>query len=367
MFLKTYRKQESKMKISASLTEQYIAKISQEKIVGCLLYGPESTISRYRFEIIAKQIVSDLSDPFLVVNLSSERIKEDKAILVDEFYSMSMLGGRKLILIKDGNEDVVQALKILMTDPQYGRKSNNFILILAGDLAKTSGLRKIIEESQFLMALPCYEDRVESIRSFVIKEMQKNNIETNPQIIYMFIKNYGKDRHLMLNEINKIKNYLSKDEKLTPEIFDKLCTSGQDNNLYDFAIEFARKNYDQCMIMAERALEVGNESIMLTRSLINYFSKLYFAKVGLELEGRSLEEVVKSAQIFFKNEKDFKVNLQNLSLKFITKSLQSFEILELNLKKGNIPQKLVFLSYVRGYIVKKKVKTNYFKKVEITT
>jgi len=355
------------MKISASLTEQYIAKISQEKIVGCLLYGPESTISRYRFEIIAKQIVSDLSDPFLVVNLSSERIKEDKAILVDEFYAMSMLGGRKLILIKDGNEDVFQALKILMADPQYGRKSNNFILILAGDLAKTSGLRKIVEESQFLMALPCYEDRAESIRSFVVNEIRKNNIETNPQIIDMLVKNYGKDRHLILNEINKIKNYLSADEKLTLEIFDKLCISNQENNLCDFAIQFAHKNYEHCMIMAERALEVGDESIMLSRSLINYFGKLYFAKVGLELEEKSLEEVIKSAQIFFKNEKDFKINLQNLTLKFITKSLQSFEILELNLKKGNMPQKLVFLSYIRGYIIKKKTKVNYFKKVEITT
>jgi DNA polymerase-3 subunit delta len=343
------------MKISSYQVENYIKKIADEKISGCLLYGPEPTITRFRFEVIAKKIVNDLADPFLVSQLSSEKIKEDKAILTDEFYSIAMLGGRRLIMIKDCDANTVQALKILLSDPQYGRKSDNFILIQGGDMDKSSALRKLVEESQFLMAIPCYEEDATSLRKSISELFVENDIIVEGEIINLMVKNFGKDRNLIVNEVSKIKNYLGDEKKLTLEIFKKITSSNQDENLQDFAVQFASKNYEWCFLRAEKAFEGGNESILLVRNLINYFSKLYSAKVSIENSGKSIDEAVKSAQIFYKIEADFRRNLQSLSLKFIAKSLQSFEKLEINLKKGNMSSRLVFLSYIRGYLIKKMV------------
>ena len=341
------------MKISSYQVENYIKKIADEKISGCLLYGPEPTITRFRFEVIAKKIVNDLTDPFLVSQLSSEKIKEDKAILTDEFYSIAMLGGRRLIMIKDCDANTVQALKILLSDPQYGRKSDNFILIQGGDMDKSSALRKLVEESQFLMAIPCYEEDATSLRKSISELFAENDIIAENEIINLMVKNFGKDRNLIANEVSKIKNYVGDENKLSLEIFKKITSSNQDENLQDFAVQFASKNYEWCFLRAEKAFEGGNESILLVRNLINYFSKLYNAKVSIENSGKSVEEAVKSAQIFYKIEADFRRNLQSLSLKFIAKSLQSFEKLEINLKKGNMSPRLVFLSYIRGYLIKK--------------
>ena len=343
------------MKISSYQVENYIKKIADEKISGCLLYGPEPTITRFRFEVIAKKIVNDLTDPFLVSQLSSEKIKEDKAILTDEFYSIAMLGGRRLIMIKDCDANTVQALKILLSDPQYGRKSENFILIQGGDMDKSSALRKLVEESQFLMAIPCYEEDATSLRKSISELFVENDIIAENEIINLMVKNFGKDRNLIVNEVSKIKNYLGDEKKLSLEIFKKITSSNQDENLQDFAVQFASKNYEWCFLRAEKAFEGGNESILLVRNLINYFSKLYNAKVSIENSGKSIDDAVKSAQIFYKIEADFRRNLQSLSLKFIAKSLQSFEKLEINLKKGNMSSRLVFLSYIRGYLIKKMV------------
>ena len=343
------------MKISSYQVENYIKKIADEKISGCLLYGPEPTITRFRFEVIAKKIVNDLADPFLVSQLSSEKIKEDKAILTDEFYSIAMLGGRRLIMIKDCDANTVQALKILLSDPQYGRKSENFILIQGGDMDKSSALRKLVEESQFLMAIPCYEEDATSLRKSVSELFVENDIIVEGEIINLIVKNFGKDRNLIVNEVSKIKTYLGDEKKLSLEIFKKITSSNQDENLQDFAVQFASKNYEWCFLRAEKAFEGGNESILLVRNLINYFSKLYNAKVSIENSGKSIDDAVKSAQIFYKIEADFRRNLQSLSLKFIAKSLQSFEKLEINLKKGNMSSRLVFLSYIRGYLIKKMV------------
>ena len=343
------------MKISSYQVENYIKKIADEKISGCLLYGPEPTITRFRFEVIAKKIVNDLADPFLVSQLSSEKIKEDKAILTDEFYSIAMLGGRRLIMIKDCDANTVQALKILLSDPQYGRKSENFILIQGGDMDKSSALRKLVEESQFLMAIPCYEEDATSLRKSISELFVENDIIVEGEIINLMVKNFGKDRNLIVNEVSKIKNYLGDEKKLSLEIFKKITSSNQDENLQDFAVQFASKNYEWCFLRAEKAFEGGNESILLVRNLINYFSKLYNARVSIENSGKSIDDAVKSAQIFYKIEADFRRNLQSLSLKFIAKSLQSFEKLEINLKKGNMSSRLVFLSYIRGYLIKKMV------------
>jgi len=347
------------MKISSYQVENYIKKIADEKISGCLLYGPEPTITRFRFETIAKKIVNNLSDPFLVSQLTAEKIKDDKALLVDEFYSIAMLGGRRLIMIKDCDKNSSQALtaslKNLMADPQYGRKSDNFVLIQMGDLDKGSALRKLVEESQFFMAIPCYEEDAVSLRKSISEIFVENEIIVEGEIINLMIKNFGKDRNLIQNEIAKIKNYLDDEKKLSLETFNKIISLKEDENLQDFAVQFANKNYDWCFMQAEKALENGNESIMLTRNLINYFSKLYNAKILIENDRVGIDEAIKSAQIFYKVEQNFRRNLQNLSLKFIVKSLQSFEKLEINLKKGNMSQRLVFLSYIRGYLIKKKL------------
>lgn len=342
------------MKIASNLVEQYLKKISQEKISGCLIYGPKEAVSRNRFEYIASQIVSDLKDPFLVANLSSERIKNDEKIIADEFYSISMLGGRKLITIKDSNEDTASALKILFSDPQYGRKSDNFILIMAGDLAKNSSLRKIIEDSQFLMAIPSYELSQANMIDGIKELLRDKKIECDSSIMNLMVKNYGDDRQLAKNEINKIHEYLGDNTKLTMEIYEKIAIKNDDENLFEFAILFANKNYQKCLEMAENAMSKGNECMLLTRNTMSYFQKLYHAKIALE-SGKSIDEVIKISQIFFKNEKDFKQNLQSLSIKYIAKILIGLEKLEINLKKGDMPQKLVFLSFFRSFLALKKV------------
>lgn len=341
------------MKIATNLIDQYLKKIAQEKISGCLLYGPENAVSRFRFDLIAKKIVEDLRDPFLVANLSNERLKSDHGILADEFYSISMMGGRKLITIKDANEDTISALKILFADPQYGRKSSNFILILAGDLAKNSALRKIIEDSQFIMALPSYEENFNNIAENIRDLFAQNNIEITPEALNILFKNYGKDRNLLINEIHKISAYMGYCGQLDSEILSKTSLVNNFENLYDFAILFANKNYQLCLEKAERALEKGNETMLITRGLMNYYNKLYTGKLALE-EGKSIEEIIRNSQIFFKNEKDFRQNLQNISLKFIIKILQALEKLEINLKKGILPQRLLVLSFIRSFLVKKR-------------
>ena len=131
------------MKIATYNIENYIQKIDKENVAGCLVFGPEESVVYFNAQAIAKKIVANLQDPFLVVNLSKERFALDPSCLADEFYSFSMLGGRKLILIKDVDANVSRALKDLFAQKDIAQKSSNFILIQGVDLEKSNATRKL--------------------------------------------------------------------------------------------------------------------------------------------------------------------------------------------------------------------------------
>jgi DNA polymerase III delta subunit len=105
---------------------------------------------------------------------------------------------------------------------------------------------------------------------------------------------------------------------------------------------------------AEKLFKGGFEPIILIRFLSNYLQKLYHCRVQTELEKANFEEVVKSQRLFFKTEIEFRKHLMTLTLQFLTKNLQKLAELEINIKKGIMPGRLVFTAFVQNCLRKNK-------------
>ena len=354
------------MKIPPFQIENYIQKIAAAKIAGCLIFGPESSLVNFRFDIVAKKIVPDLSDPFLVSHLSKERMAEDKAILADEFFSLSMLGGRKLILIKDCDVACGMALKLLFEDNNFAQKSknfpvdaqrdnnfpvdaqrdNNFILIQAGDLDKSSLLRKLAEENPHFAAIACYEDDERVIKKFIADELSKRKIKFDAQTTLMLFEKFGKNRQLILSELEKILIFLGEEKNLTAEIVEKLTASEAEISANEFVMNFAAQKFDAALFAAEKLLRDGFEAITLLRFLSNYLQKIYQARMEMDFAFVDFETAIKNQRLFFKTEIEFRKNLKNLSRQFLIKILRDLEELEIKIKSGNMPPKLLFVGFV---------------------
>lgn len=331
------------MKLTSNQVESYIAKIANQKIHGCLLYGPNESLARMRFQIIAKKIVKDVSDGFLVSNLSADKIKENKAILADEFFALSMLGGRKLIMIKDCDASTLLALKSMVSSKTYELENQNFILMNAGDLDKKSALRKFIEDSQYFVALQCYEDDLAIVKKFARERLEKNGISFEARLIDALIARFGKNRQILNSEIEKMVAYLGDEKSLNIEVFEKLSGLDSEDPAGDFVIDFANQKYVQSLVNAEKLLRMKEGEVSLIRFLITYFLKLHSAKTMIEVGGKSIEEAVKAQQLYFKIEGDFRRNLQALSLRSITDNLRRFEDCEVKIKSGNLSPTNAFL------------------------
>jgi len=341
------------MKITSSQIENYLLRIANEKIAGCLVYGPEAIVVRARVEIIAKKIVKDLSDGFLVSNLSEEKLEIDNALLADEFYSMAMFGGRKLIIIKDASTYTAQALKALVANKDYAKKSDNFILIQADDLSKTSALRKIAEDNPSLASIACYEDSEQVIRQFIIDNLKQKNLKFNLKIVDLFLEKFGKNRQLIALEIEKISQYFASENNLESEALAQMLVDQSEISINQFISSFADQNFSMALKHANKLLSGDFEAIGLIRILSIYIQKLYHAKLALEQGGVDFETIIRQQNLFFKAQDDFRRHLKKLSLNFLIKILGDLEENEIKVKTSKMSPKLVITSYITSLVAQK--------------
>lgn len=341
------------MKISNYQIEPYIARIAQEKIAGCIVFGPEATLVNYRFNLIAKKIVPDLSDPFLVANISKEKLSDDKAVLGDEFFSYSMLGGRKLILVRDTDIACGAALKILFEDSDFAKKSDNFILIQAGDLDKSSALRRLCEDSPHFAAIACYEDDERVIKKFIADELARNQVKFTVDVTNLLFEKLGKNRQIILGELEKILVFLNEEKNLNIELAEKLTASEAEVSANEFVENFSAQKFDLALLSAEKLFRYGFEAVTLMRFLSNYLQKIYQARIEIDYAGVSFDEAIKNQHLFFKAEVNFRLALKNLSRNFLLKILAELQNLEIKMKSGSHSPKLLLVSFVQDQLIKK--------------
>lgn len=335
------------MKIANNQIENYIKNIDSAKIAGCLLYGAEESVIKRRFSDIAKKIVDDLSDDFLVSNISKERLSNDKSAIYDEFFSISMIGGRKLITIKEVDSNVSQIIKSLDEEKNLLSKSNNFILINGGDLDKNSAIRKIIERSPYFAALPCYEDSEFFVKKIISDSLNSYNIQYNSQIIDAIMQNSNKNTEIALQEIEKIAIYLDGKRDIKIDDLLKIIGLDQEVSVSSLINNFIKKDVDASIIDLEKLVKQGVEIIAIIRMMASYLQKLYFAKLQINNDLSNLLEVVRLQNIFFKDEDSFVKNLKLVNMDFLQKELKKIAILETKIKSQNISSRLLFTDFIR--------------------
>ena len=83
----------------------------------CLVYGPDQGLVRERAKKIAQSAVPDLTDPFNVVTLTATQLIDDPARLADEAFAQSLMGGNRLLIVKDASDGITPLFKDYLKAP----------------------------------------------------------------------------------------------------------------------------------------------------------------------------------------------------------------------------------------------------------
>ena len=340
------------MKISPFKIDEFIRNIeNNQEISAAVIFGPESGLISIRAKEIANKIVSDKSDPFAISDISVQQIEENGNILFDEFFSISMFGpARKLIKISPANNKITKNLKSLM---EVDSKSDNFILLIAGDLDSSSSLRKLAEKNSKIAAIACYEDNIATISKIIREKFSKHNIKIEAGIIEYINSKFGKNRLIILNEIEKIITYLDGKKELSLDIVQQLFSDISEISINEFVNYFAALNLQKSIFILDQIYYQKISPIVVIRYLQNYFFKLYKISAAIKA-GSNLEVEMKSHRIFFK-EQDFCRNHNKIwQIESIEKILIKLQEIDLKCKKDYDNCQNIFNSFVNmTYLMKK--------------
>src|SRR3546814_13973119 len=88
------------MKIAPARADAFARK-PDPAIRAVLVYGPDAGLVRERADLLAKSVVPDLQDPFLVAELTGDMLRQDPARLADEVAAMALTGGRRVVRARE--------------------------------------------------------------------------------------------------------------------------------------------------------------------------------------------------------------------------------------------------------------------------
>ncbi len=325
------------MKLTWKQIEPFL-KSPDPKARVVLIYGPDDGLMRERSVKIAKTVVTDLDDPFNVATLSADILNDDPARLNDEANAMSMMGGARLIWIKEGADKLTTTIKGYLENPS----EDNLVIIEAGTLGTRSSLRQLCEKNKNAAALPCYVEDERGMANLIREMLSGAGFRIEADATHLLSSSIMGDRMRARSEIEKLIIYMGEPKGqnlvVTLRHVQAACGDGGATTLDDLIYAIAGGNTKIAMSSYQRLIGEGIADVVILRTLQNHFRRLHYVGAMMQ-QGKSLDQAIKSLQppIFFKLEQPFKAHLSKWKGRKLDIVMNKLAELEAQTKRTGAP------------------------------
>ncbi len=289
------------MKLAAARTDAFL-RSPDPAVRAVLIYGPDAGLVRERADTIAKTVVADLSDPFLVADLSGDGLADDPARLADEAAAMALTGGRRLVRVRDATDRVVKAVEAMASVPT----GDSMVVIQAGELTPRSALRKVFEAAKDMAALPCYADDGRGLEQLAHEVFAAANVTASPEAIQYLAANLGADRGLSRSELEKLALYAGDGGTITAE--DALAVVGDSAALTLDDVVYAATDGEAAALdrAYAKSMQEGISPVAILRAISGHLLRLQAVSARVSA-GDAPDQAVKSLRppVFFKRTRQF--------------------------------------------------------------
>lgn len=131
------------MKIDAGRVEGFLKNPGATNII--LIYGPDGGLVAERGLALVKAAIGGTDDAFGYAEIA------DAGRLLEEATAASLMGGRRVVRLRDAGESAVKPVEALLKT-----SSDALVILEAGDLTPKSKLRALAEKSTAMAAIACY-------------------------------------------------------------------------------------------------------------------------------------------------------------------------------------------------------------------
>ncbi|MEM9442846.1 MAG: DNA polymerase III subunit delta [Pseudomonadota bacterium] len=298
------------MKIPPGQIERFL-RSPDAKTPVVLIYGPDEGLVRERSAALIKAVLEAPNDPFRMSDLSADQIKGEPAILVDEARALCLMGGRRVVRVRQAGDSLRVACKALLE-----LKAIDALIVLeSSDLGRSSSLRKLVEQAPNAAAVPCYRDEGRDLGNLIDRLLKERGIRPDSETRTYLIEHLGGDRAVTRAELDKLALFVdaSPETPKTIGIGDVTDVVGDSAaiGLDDLAHATTLgdiKAVDRCL---NRLLGEGQAPVRLIRTLLNHVTRLYRLALLID-RGETVDRAIGQARppIHFRRKQDVKTALR---------------------------------------------------------
>jgi DNA polymerase-3 subunit delta len=325
------------VKVSTSRTDSFV-KSPPPGLRVVLVYGPDEGLVLERSKKLGASVVQDLSDPFLVCELTGAQVAADPARLADEVSAISMIGGRRLIRVRDAGDNIANIVASVIEDTP----GDALTVLQAGQLSPRSALRKLAEKSDAAAAIACYADDASSLDGVIRETLAENDVGITSEAAGWLVGQLGADRGVSRSEIEKLALYAGVGAKVDLEA--AMASVGNSAAESMDALIYAAGDGDSNSVdlFLMRLFQAGASSVGILRALTNHLMKLESAGVRIA-QGEDVARVLKTIRppVFYKLERRFQGQLKIWRGNTLSRGLQLTLEAELQCKRTGIPGELI--------------------------
>ena len=272
-----------------------------------LLYGKNDALKN---EIIEK---------YFIRNFKGELNKYEEAEflgnndnIIEEFLNKSLFSNEKIIIISRSSDKLLKSLEKILEK----RLGDLKIIIKAGTLEKKSKLRNLFEKSEFMIAVPFYEDDNRSLLPILNEFINKHKLKISRESINLILDRVSGNRENMRAELQKIFHYSLTNKNLTFETIKKLTNLGENYSVGKLIDEYLSGNTKNVAKILNENNYSDDDCILILRTLL-IKSKRLLSIIEANKQVNNIDKVIMNTKppIFWKEKESVKkqANTWNLS------------------------------------------------------
>jgi DNA polymerase III subunit delta len=326
------------MKLTANKSAAFVEKPDMSVRVF-LLYGPDAGLVRERAQKLAAKCVPDVNDPFSVSELSGASLGEHPSRLHDEMSSISMMGGRRLVRLRDaGDGNAFSAIDHLLSHLPSG---DSVAILEAGELDKRSKLRNRVEDDAKAMAIPCYAEEGADLSNTIATMIKAEGFQIDRDALTALCAVLPPDRSGIRMEVDKLITYAWRepDKRITVEHITACITDAAGEEVDDAVWAAASGDMVKLDAMLAKLNAEGVQPIVFLRAATRHLTKIYEGLGRMQSENMGAMEAVKSMRppIFFKREAQMQKQLRTWTPAKIMDALCALLEAEMKCKTTGLP------------------------------
>jgi DNA polymerase-3 subunit delta len=288
---------------------ELVALISNPKKApgAILIYGADRSAVHELCQRVVKKMTGSDDETLNVSRLTEAQVVSSPGRLYEEFSSISMFGGNRLVWVSGAGDALAKLLESILSSEISG----NLILLDAEALSKNSRLRKLFEVNSRTVSVALYEESPQELRLRLERLIKASGLAIDEEAMLRLLEFMSFERAVAESETLKLITYCQGQDTISVEDVQAICGDTSDasmDDLVDAVFEGNLDGVDRYVMSVGASVSAGRGTLS---AVLQHIVKLQGMATQI-CQGLSIDSVVHAPRfgIFFKRRASISMQLR---------------------------------------------------------